>query len=108
MARIVVADDDADIRDLVVFKLRQAGHDVQAVEDGAAAVEACQVGTPDLAAPLVQLTTEADREQADHHEHDGEAEDEEEGEDELSHARLRARTAATRDASSRGLNGLTT
>jgi CheY-like chemotaxis protein len=48
MARIVVADDDADIRDLVVFKLRQAGHDVQAVEDGAAAVEACQATPPDL------------------------------------------------------------
>ena len=48
MARIVVADDDADIRDLVVFKLRQAGHDVQAVEDGAAAVEACQAVPPDL------------------------------------------------------------
>ena len=48
MARIVVADDDADIRDLVVFKLHQAGHDVQAVEDGAAAVEACQATPPDL------------------------------------------------------------
>ena len=48
MARIVVADDDADIRDLVVFKLRQAGHDVEAVEDGAAAVEACQASPPDL------------------------------------------------------------
>ena len=48
MARIVVADDDADIRDLVVFKLRQAGHDVEAVEDGAAAVEACQASSPDL------------------------------------------------------------
>ena len=48
MARIVVADDDADIRDLVVFKLRQAGHDVEAVEDGAAAVVACQAVRPDL------------------------------------------------------------
>jgi len=48
MARIVVADDDADIRDLVVFKLRQAGHDVEAVEDGAAAVAACQASPPDL------------------------------------------------------------
>ena len=48
MARIVVADDDADIRDLVVSKLRQAGHDVHAVEDGAAAVEACQAVPPDL------------------------------------------------------------
>ena len=48
MARIVVADDDPDIRDLVVFKLRQAGHDVEAVEDGAAAVAACQASPPDL------------------------------------------------------------
>jgi DNA-binding response OmpR family regulator len=48
MARIVVADDDADIRDLVIFKLRQAGHDVHAVEDGAAAVGSCQAVPPDL------------------------------------------------------------
>jgi len=48
MARIVVADDDADIRDLVVFKLRQLGHDVHAVEDGAAAVGAAQQQRPDL------------------------------------------------------------
>jgi DNA-binding response OmpR family regulator len=48
MARIVVADDDPDIRDLVVFKLRQAGHDVEAVEDGAAAVAASQASAPDL------------------------------------------------------------
>ena len=48
MARIVVADDDADIRDLVVFKLRQAGHEVEAVEDGAAAVDACRATPPDL------------------------------------------------------------
>jgi two-component system response regulator MtrA len=49
MAKIVVADDDADIRDLVVFKLEQSGHDVFAVGDGAAAVEACRAETPDLA-----------------------------------------------------------
>ena len=48
MARIVVADDDADIRDLVGFKLRQAGHDVETVEDGAAAVAAAQAARPDL------------------------------------------------------------
>ena len=48
MARIVVADDDADIRDLVVFKLRQAGHDVHPGADGAAAVKECQSVTPDL------------------------------------------------------------
>jgi two-component system, OmpR family, response regulator MtrA len=48
MARIVVADDDADIRDLVVFKLEQSGHEVVPVGDGAAAVEACQEAVPDL------------------------------------------------------------
>ena len=48
MAKIVVADDDADIRELVAFKLQQTGHDVVAVGDGAAAVEACQVDVPDL------------------------------------------------------------
>jgi two-component system, OmpR family, response regulator MtrA len=49
MAKIVVADDDADIRDLVAFKLQQSGHDVLAVGDGAAAVEACRDALPDLA-----------------------------------------------------------
>ena len=34
VARIVVADDDADIRDLVALKLRQSGYDVEAVGDG--------------------------------------------------------------------------
>jgi DNA-binding response OmpR family regulator len=48
MAKIVVADDDADIRELVVFKLRQDGHEIVAVGDGASAVEACQKATPDL------------------------------------------------------------
>src|SRR3954468_12438102 len=48
MARIVIADDDADIRELVVFKLRHAGHDVLPVADGAAAVEACLADKPDL------------------------------------------------------------
>lgn len=49
MARIVVADDDEDIRELVAFKLRQGGHDVVAVADGAAAVAACQEQRPALA-----------------------------------------------------------
>jgi DNA-binding response OmpR family regulator len=47
-ARVVVADDDADIRDLVAFKLEAAGMDVVAVADGAAALEACQHVPPDL------------------------------------------------------------
>ncbi|KRF15347.1 histidine kinase [Nocardioides sp. Soil797] len=49
MAKIVVADDDEDIRELVAFKLRQNGHDVRSVGDGAAAVAACLDELPDLA-----------------------------------------------------------
>ena len=49
MARIVVADDDVDIRELVEFKLSTMGHDIVAVADGAAAVEACREQRPDLA-----------------------------------------------------------
>ena len=48
MARIVVADDDADIRDLIALKLRQGGHEIEAVADGEAAVEACRASRPDL------------------------------------------------------------
>ncbi len=49
MARILVADDDVDIRELVEFKLSTMGHDIVAVGDGAAAVEACREQKPDLA-----------------------------------------------------------
>ena len=49
VARILVADDDVDIRELVEFKLSTLGHDVVAVADGAAAIEACQAERPDLA-----------------------------------------------------------
>jgi two-component system response regulator MtrA len=48
MARIVVADDDVDIRELVEFKLTTMGHDIVAVGDGAAAIEACRAQRPDL------------------------------------------------------------
>jgi DNA-binding response OmpR family regulator len=48
MARILVADDDVDIRELVEFKLTSLGHDVVAVSDGAAAILACQEQRPDL------------------------------------------------------------
>ena len=49
MARILVADDDVDIRELVEFKLSTLGHDVVAVADCAAAIDACQASRPDLA-----------------------------------------------------------
>jgi DNA-binding response OmpR family regulator len=48
MATIVVADDDADIRDLVAFKLEQSGHQVLAFGDGGSAVEACRRQVPEL------------------------------------------------------------
>jgi DNA-binding response OmpR family regulator len=47
-ARVLVADDDTDIRDLVEFKLTQAGYAVQAVGDGVAAWEAFQASRPAL------------------------------------------------------------
>jgi two-component system response regulator MtrA len=49
MARIVVADDDVDIRELVEFKLASLGHDIVAVGDGAAALAECRARRPDLA-----------------------------------------------------------
>jgi len=47
--RILVADDDEDIRDLVHFKLSQAGFDVHTVADGAAALSAIEAEPPALA-----------------------------------------------------------
>jgi DNA-binding response OmpR family regulator len=48
VSTVVVADDDADIRDLVAFKLTQAGHAVVAVQDGPSALEAVRTAAPDL------------------------------------------------------------
>ncbi|MGW0614652.1 response regulator transcription factor [Streptomyces sp. NPDC002788] len=48
MARVLIADDDADIRDLVAFKLTQCGHQVTAVEDGVAALRAAGAQPFDL------------------------------------------------------------
>jgi DNA-binding response OmpR family regulator len=47
--RIVVADDDLDILNLVVFKLNQAGHHTVAVTDGVAALAAIEAGPTRLA-----------------------------------------------------------
>ncbi|GAA2723787.1 response regulator transcription factor [Cellulomonas aerilata] len=49
MTTILVADDDADIRDLVSFKLEQAGYRVVAVGDGVQALDAVRAELPDLA-----------------------------------------------------------
>ena len=47
--RVVVADDDRDIRELVAVKLRQAGYDVVAVSDGVEALAAVREHRPALA-----------------------------------------------------------
>jgi DNA-binding response OmpR family regulator len=48
MSVIVVADDDADIRDLVAYRLGRDGHEVTVVEDGIAALEHLQSAPADL------------------------------------------------------------
>ncbi|MBC7597225.1 MAG: response regulator [Kineosporiaceae bacterium] len=47
--RILVADDDHDILDLVAFKLGKAGYEVVAVADGVAALAAIEANPPRLA-----------------------------------------------------------
>ena len=49
MTLVLVADDDADIRDLMSFKLEQAGLEVVAAEDGQAALEQARSRRPRLA-----------------------------------------------------------
>ncbi|HEV7148366.1 MAG TPA: response regulator transcription factor [Pedococcus sp.] len=53
--RVLLADDDADIRDLVRFKLSQAGYAVQAVCDGPAAWASFQDDPPHLVLLDVQM-----------------------------------------------------
>jgi DNA-binding response OmpR family regulator len=48
VSAVLIADDDPDIRDLVAFKLEQAGHDVTTVDNGLAALSAAQERPPDL------------------------------------------------------------
>lgn len=47
--RVVVADDDADIRELVTFKLMQAGYEIDAVSDGSQAWASISAAPPRLA-----------------------------------------------------------
>jgi DNA-binding response OmpR family regulator len=46
---VLVADDDADIRDLVVYKLEQAGFEVISVGDGHTALDQARSRRPTLA-----------------------------------------------------------
>ncbi|MGX6608211.1 SpoIIE family protein phosphatase [Micromonosporaceae bacterium Da 78-11] len=47
-ARVLVADDNADMRDYLTRLLRSAGHRVTAVSDGQFALQAARAGVPDL------------------------------------------------------------
>ena len=46
--RIIVAEDDRAVRELVEFKLSSAGHEVQMEEDGQAALDAIKASPPDV------------------------------------------------------------
>ena len=48
MAKIVVAEDERDIRDLIAFTLRFAGHEVATAANGEEAVEVVLREKPDL------------------------------------------------------------
>jgi DNA-binding response OmpR family regulator len=48
MAKILIAEDERDIRDLVAFTLRFAGHEVFAASNGEEAVEMAPRVYPDL------------------------------------------------------------
>ena len=48
MAKILIAEDERDIRDLIAFTLRFAGHEVFAATNGEEAVELAPKVNPDL------------------------------------------------------------
>jgi DNA-binding response OmpR family regulator len=48
MARILIAEDERDIRDLIAFTLRFAGHEVIVTSNGLEAYETAKTGNPDL------------------------------------------------------------
>lgn len=48
MARILIADDDPDIRQLVIYTLADEGHEVSVAKDGKEALEHFVASAPDL------------------------------------------------------------
>jgi two-component system alkaline phosphatase synthesis response regulator PhoP len=48
MAKILIAEDERDIRDLIAFSLRNAGHEVITTVDGESALEQVYTQRPDL------------------------------------------------------------
>ncbi|GAA2642209.1 SpoIIE family protein phosphatase [Paractinoplanes durhamensis] len=54
-ARVLIADDNADMRDYLTRLLRSAGHRVEAVGDGQAALESARAQNPDLVVSDVMM-----------------------------------------------------
>lgn len=48
MSRILIAEDDQDICELVAFKLESLGHEVEVENDGESALAAAELNPPDL------------------------------------------------------------
>jgi len=48
MAKILIAEDEPDIRDLIIFTLRFAGYEVVAASNGEEAVELARQEMPDM------------------------------------------------------------
>src|SRR5690606_33951620 len=48
-SRVLVIEDEADVRDLIVLHLKRDGYEVTAVEDGERALKALDTTKPDLA-----------------------------------------------------------
>ncbi len=48
MAKILIVDDDEDIRELLMYNLKREGHDVSCAENGLAALDMIQSNIPDL------------------------------------------------------------
>ncbi len=48
MAKILIAEDERDIRDLIGFTLRFAGHEVIAAQNGEEALRMASIENPDL------------------------------------------------------------
>jgi CheY-like chemotaxis protein len=50
VSRVLVVDDDPNVRDLIAFRLRKAGHRVLCAESGAEALDLVETrGAPDVA-----------------------------------------------------------
>ena len=60
MSRIVVADDEPELGDLIVLVLERLGHEVELVRSGQAALSLCEETTPDLVLLDVGMPGEVD------------------------------------------------